>query len=94
MKMAGTVSVLEAEARGVYEAIEWIEQNELHNVVIESDSQVMMHAVQSLEQYQLEIGYILDECSEKLNSRGDLSLTHVKKQANRAAHLWLGFLAW
>lgn len=86
MKIAGEVSVLEAEARGVYEALQWLKQLEIYNVVVESDSQVVVNAVKAREQYQFEVGHILDECSEILMNRSDLSLYYVKKQANRAAH--------
>lgn len=87
MKVAGEVSVMEAEARGVLEAIQWINIIGVHNVIIESDSQLVVQALKSVESYQLEVGHILDECKMKFKNRADLSVVHVKKQANRAAHL-------
>lgn len=86
MNLAGEVSVMEAEATGMLEAIKWIETKDLCNVVIESDSQLVVHVVMNSVDYQLEIGYILDECREKLIKRSDLSVSHVKKLANKAAH--------
>lgn len=45
-----------------------------------------MPTTEAKEPYQLEIGHLLDVCSDKLTSRGDISLRHVKRQGNRAAH--------
>ncbi|XP_063946052.1 uncharacterized protein LOC135151500 [Daucus carota subsp. sativus] len=87
MKVAGEVSVMEAEARGVLEAIKWVEDSGIQCVIVESDSLLVVQALKSTETYQLEVGHILDEWKIKLKSRADLSVCHVKKQANRAAHL-------
>lgn len=86
LKIAGGVSVMEAEARGVLEAIKWIESMSLYRVAIESDSQMVVHALRSMESYQLEVGHVLDECLDRFRNRVDLSICHVKKQANKAAH--------
>lgn len=87
MKIVGELSVMEAEATRVYEAIKWINSTGLHHVVIESDSQLVVHDLHAEDSYQLEVGHIIDECEEKLKERADLSVFHVKKQANKAAHL-------
>ncbi|XP_074364063.1 uncharacterized protein LOC141704788 [Apium graveolens] len=52
-----------------------------------TDSQLVVHALDTENVYQLEVGHIIDDCKEKLNERADLSVLHVKKQANKAAHL-------
>lgn len=87
MKFAGEVSVMEAEALGVCEAIKWVLSSGLLNVAIESDSQMVVHAIYAEEAYQSEVGHIIDECKEMLKERADLSVFHVKKRANKAAHL-------
>ncbi|XP_074374619.1 uncharacterized protein LOC141715030 [Apium graveolens] len=87
MKIAGELSVMEAEATRVYEVIKWINSTDLHHVVIESDSQLVVHALHAEDSYQLEVGHIIDECKEKLKEQTDLSVLHVEKQANKAAHL-------
>ena len=56
-------------------------------MVIECDSQLVVHAIRAEDSYHLEIGHIIDECKKNLKERTDLSITHVKKPANKAAHL-------
>ncbi|XP_074327339.1 uncharacterized protein LOC141665258 [Apium graveolens] len=88
MKIVGQVSVLEAEARGVREAINLVNNIGLQHVVIESDAQVVVQALKSKESYQVEVGHIIDECKEMLGNRADLSIIHIKNQANMGAH-WM-----
>lgn len=78
---------MEAEARGVQEAITWIENLRLHGVSIESDAQLVVKAVNSHLEYYLEVGHTIESCKMKLKNRFDLSLCHVKKHINRDAHL-------
>lgn len=87
MKFAGEVSVMEAEAVGVCEAIKWVLGSGLLNVTIESDSQMVVHAIHAGEAYQSEVCHIIDEYKEMLQERADLSVYHVKKRANKAANL-------
>ncbi|KAL8149291.1 hypothetical protein AgCh_006337 [Apium graveolens] len=87
MRFAGERSVMEAETLGVYEAINWVLSTGLHHVVIETDSQLVVHALNSKDSYQVEVGHIIDECKERIKDRGDLSVHFVKKQANKATHL-------
>lgn len=81
------VSVMEAEARGVQLAIDWIEEMGLQQVDIESDSELVVKTVKNEAHYYSEVGHILDYCRLKISNRQDLSLCHVKRQANHAAHL-------
>ena len=69
------------------EAIKWINSTGVQHVVIETDSQLVVHALGAEDAYQLEVGHIIDECKEKLKDRADLLVLHVKKQANKDAHL-------
>lgn len=87
MKLPGKVSVLDAEAKGVQEAIKWLEELPLLNVVVECDSEMVVKAVNNGILYHMEVGHILEWCRLKFKYREDISLSHVKKQANRAAHL-------
>lgn len=82
-----SVSVLEAEARGIQLAIEWIEEMGLQHIDIENDSEMVVKAVKNGDYYYSEIGHVLDFCSSNIRSRQDLSIYHVKRQANNAAHL-------
>lgn len=59
----------------------------IQNVVVECDVELVVHAVNNAVTYYMEVGHILDWCRLIFKYRTDLSLRHVKKIANRAAHL-------
>lgn len=86
MNILWSVTVLEAEARGVHEALNWIDVLNLQKISIESDSELVVKAVKNDVQYYLEVGHNLDFCRTKFKQRDDLSLSHIKKQANNVAH--------
>lgn len=46
LRLAGTVSVLEAEAIGVQEALSWIREMPTQQVTIETDSLLLVNAIQ------------------------------------------------
>lgn len=77
MKIQGNVSVMEAEARGIQEALDWIEELGLQGVIIESDSEMVVKAMKLDTDYYLEIGHILDYWRMKFKHRVDLSLCHL-----------------
>ncbi|XP_074374150.1 uncharacterized protein LOC141714534 [Apium graveolens] len=52
-----SVSVMEVEARGVQEAIDWIKEMGLQQVDIECDSELVVKAFQYETHYYLEIGH-------------------------------------
>ena len=87
MRVGGKLSVTEAEARGVQEALIWIEELGLQHVTVESDSELVVHALQRDIVYLVEVGHTIEVCKEKLGQRTDIAVVHVKKQANRVAHL-------
>lgn len=87
LKVRGEVNVMEAEAYGVLETLKWVQEKEYKNVVIESDSLLVIDAINRETRYQLEVGDLLQACREKLNNRSDIRICHVKRHANNAAHL-------
>lgn len=87
MKIAGSCSVLEAEARGVLEALVWLQELDLHNVDIECDCLLAVNALCHDVEYVTEMGHVLDECKLVLSNRLDLAISFVKRQANKPAHL-------
>lgn len=87
MKFAGHVSALEAEARGVWETLVWIDNLGLNNIQIETDSLLTVAAVESLEANYLEVGNVIDDCKSWLHERSDICLVHVRRQVNKTAHL-------
>lgn len=80
MKVQGNDTVLEAEATDVLEALRLVEEKGIRNVVIESDSQLVVSALQQNKDYQLEEGNVIEFCQELLSRRNDLVIRHVKKQ--------------
>lgn len=53
MKIQGIVSVMEAEARDVQKALDWIEDLWLQGVIIESDSEMVVKAMNDNKSYNL-----------------------------------------
>ncbi|XP_074322941.1 uncharacterized protein LOC141659906 [Apium graveolens] len=51
LRIAGCVNVLEVEAYGVWVAIKWIEELQLKNVTVESDSSLVVQALQQGSEY-------------------------------------------
>lgn len=66
MKIAGEVSVLEAEMTGILEALSWAKECTSGVVSIESDSLVSVQAVQQGEENLLEVGDIMHQCRDIL----------------------------
>lgn len=56
-------------------------------MIIECDAELVVAALQGKTPYLLEVGHVIEDCREKLQQRKDLSVCHIKKQANSAAHL-------
>ena len=54
--LAGSCSVLEAEATGVQEAIDWVDRFAVSQVVVESDSLSVVNAIQKHISYHSEVG--------------------------------------
>lgn len=78
---------MEAEAYGVLEALNRVQEKEYQNVVTESDSLMVIDATRRENNYQLEVGDLVQACRVKLNIRSDIKIGHVKKHANKIAHL-------
>lgn len=87
MRLAGNISVYEAEAVGILEALSWIDDRQDGHVVIESDSLLSVRALQKDIVQVNELGTVLNFCKDMLKNRSDISIQFVRKQANRAAHV-------
>ena len=86
MSFEGEVTVFEAEATGIMEAVLWAREWTADLITIESDSQLSVNAVNQNQSCLLELGDLLQYCRELLRSSGRLVLCHVKKHANKVAH--------
>lgn len=80
-------SVFEAEAVAVLEGLKWLLDLNQDNVVIESDSPLTVKALHSPLDNLWEVGFILDACRSIIDSRPGFSVSFVKRQANRVAHV-------
>ena len=87
LRVAGTVSAFEAEARGALEALSWAGTMQEKELTIESDSPLVVSAIYKSVVYKLEVGHILDECRASLEATRNISLRFIRRQANKAAHL-------
>ena len=85
---AGEVSVFEAEAVGVREALSWLKdmQRQEDEVIIESDSQLTVRAIHTNNLNYLEIGEVIESCKQLLRSFCRVSLVFIRKNANKVAH--------
>ncbi|XP_074323921.1 uncharacterized protein LOC141660834 [Apium graveolens] len=87
LRNSGEVSMFEAEATGVLAAIRWVVELGISNVEVESDSMLTVQALRKGTQNFLEVGNILQENHLMLESRPNIIVSFVKKQANKVAHL-------
>lgn len=87
MRMEGAVSVFEAESVGVYEALSWIKSDIPQPMVMETDSSLTVQALLKNAENRLEVGNVFDCSRDLLQSRSNVSVNYVQKQANRVAHM-------
>lgn len=59
MRLDGGVSVFEAEARGVLEALRWVMELGIHDVVVECDSLLTVQSLAKGASNFLEVGHML-----------------------------------
>ncbi|XP_074355893.1 uncharacterized protein LOC141695553 [Apium graveolens] len=86
-KTAGVVSVLEAEALGVLEALSWLHTLPDMKVLVESDSLNVVNAILADMEYQVEVGHVIEACRSLLGELVNVSVRFVRRQANKVAHL-------
>ncbi|XP_074326830.1 uncharacterized protein LOC141664772 [Apium graveolens] len=86
MKFSRMATVMEAEASAIEEALEWIVSKGVTEVLVESDSQLAVQAINGNASFQLEVGHNIDSCKSILAVRKDICVRHVRRLANRAAH--------
>lgn len=87
MRIDQRVSILEAEAVGIKEALSWVATKDMSHVSIESDSLVAVQAIEKGSYYRSEVGHVFQTCRLELPARSDLNVGYVRRLANRAAHV-------
>lgn len=86
MRFSGAVTVLEAELTGIWEAMVWSRDVAESPVIVESDSLLSVQAINNGHDNLLESGDLVQQCQEEIRSSSRISVSHVKKQANKVAH--------
>ncbi|KAM6592724.1 hypothetical protein CsatA_000427 [Cannabis sativa] len=82
----GAVSPEIAEIMGVKEALSWLKTKALTEVEIETDSLVVVQAINSQVQMPSQFGLLVQDCRMLLSELHNVFLSFVKRSANRAAH--------
>ncbi|XP_074346245.1 uncharacterized protein LOC141685020 [Apium graveolens] len=80
-----TGQFVEAEAIGIREALLWIADKGLEGFEFESDSMLTIKALRSGEKKQLEVGHVLQSCTNLLQMNSTFSVHFVSRQANKVA---------
>uniref|UniRef100_A0A803QMW8 RNase H type-1 domain-containing protein n=1 Tax=Cannabis sativa TaxID=3483 RepID=A0A803QMW8_CANSA len=75
-----------AEAIGVKEALSWIKKKALSDVEIETDSLVVVQAINGGVTMTSQFGMLIHDCRMMVSSLNNVLISHVKRSANRAAH--------
>ncbi|KAM6549739.1 hypothetical protein CsatB_021415 [Cannabis sativa] len=82
----GKVSPEVAEVIGVKEALSWIKQKDLSDVEIETDSLVVVQAINGSVQMPSQFGLLIQDCQSLISELNNVFVFFVKRSANRAAH--------
>lgn len=79
LRREGEVTVFETEAWGVLKAIRWALDLGISNVLIKSDSMLIVQAIKQGATNYLEVGNMLQEIRTLISVRPDISISFVKK---------------
>ncbi|XP_073042037.1 uncharacterized protein [Primulina eburnea] len=84
--LPGLVEIKEAEAMSFKEALSWVEDMDLQEIIFESDSKVVIDAVNSLRKDDSEFGALISACRVILRQRPSYKVCFTRRQANKVAH--------
>ncbi|KAL8130881.1 hypothetical protein AgCh_006983 [Apium graveolens] len=84
--MEGLRSVEMVEAMAVKEALSWIKNQKWQNVIVKSDSLVVIQAIRSQVQMNSPFGEVLRNCRNMLDDQNTVSVSFLRRSANRVAH--------
>uniref|UniRef100_A0A803NY29 RNase H type-1 domain-containing protein n=1 Tax=Cannabis sativa TaxID=3483 RepID=A0A803NY29_CANSA len=86
--LPGCYSPKEMEAMGLIHSLQWILSNQMHIDYIETDSLIVANAINKHPSVgQVSLFYdLIDDISLLLSSFPRVSISHVKRDANKAAH--------
>ena len=78
--------VHEVEALRVREALSWIKERELNNVIIGTDSHVIVSTIEGRSSLLNQFGSIIKSCLDLLEQNNTLTLVFIRKQAHALAY--------
>lgn len=87
MSMPRPATVLEVESIGVREALSWLMEVAYRSVTVETDSLLVVRALKSGSVNLLEVESVFKHCRLLLGDLPQVTLDHVRKQANKVAHI-------
>uniref|UniRef100_A0A803PEZ1 RNase H type-1 domain-containing protein n=1 Tax=Cannabis sativa TaxID=3483 RepID=A0A803PEZ1_CANSA len=82
----GCVQPSLVEAIGVKEALSWIKEKGWQRIILETDSLVVVQALESNVEMQSIFGSVIIDCINLLNSLVNVYVRFVKRSANNTAH--------
>ncbi|XP_073295662.1 uncharacterized protein [Primulina huaijiensis] len=82
----GRVGIEDAEEMAFKEALSWVEGMNVQDVIFESDSKVVVEAINLEREDDSEFGAIISECREVLRQRPSFSVCFTRRQAIKVAH--------
>jgi len=74
------------EATAVAEALRCIEENQLRNVIVESDSKFIVDRINHGKPNRSYWGRIAEICSKKVKSIDKVSVAWIRREGNKVAH--------
>ncbi|XP_019167808.1 PREDICTED: uncharacterized protein LOC109163513 [Ipomoea nil] len=86
MQAPRSYTVEEAEAMSLREALSWLKDTGMGDVVVEIDSQLVFHAILT-SPFSSAYGFLVDDIRELASMIGDVQFGCVRRSANCAAHI-------
>ncbi|XP_019167315.1 PREDICTED: uncharacterized protein LOC109163049 [Ipomoea nil] len=86
LNMRGCFNVNEAETYAIREALSWLKDLELGEVDVETDSQIVFHAIHATY-FHSSFDSLVDDIKVATSMLHNVVFSSVKRSANRAAHL-------
>ncbi|XP_073025183.1 uncharacterized protein [Primulina eburnea] len=83
---SGSVGIKNAEAMAFKEALSWIEGMDVQEVIVESDSKIVVEAISTEKEDISEFGAIISECRKVIRQRPSFRVSFARRQANKVAH--------
>ena len=84
--MQGIPAPAEAEAAALLEALKWIHQMNIQNIIVETDFKEVVDKLSSDSLHSLELDHTVLMCKEKLSHLQYVEIRYIMRQMNHVAH--------